>query len=202
MGRSSQEKAALNRARIVEAASGLFRHHGVENVSVADVMGAAGMTVGGFYKHFESKEALLREAMHFAFEQAARSWQSVLDRYRGDAQLRLIALMEHYFTHRPPEYACPMLAFASPAAADAPGASCSSAYESGTNDLLSQFLAQTSAGGTPGDSNSVTEADGMLLFAAMVGAGFLTRGAGDTPWTRALRAAVSGAWERGLLRRR
>ena len=57
MGRSSQEKAQENRARILQNASQLFRQHGVENVSIADVMAACGMTVGGFYKHFASKQA-------------------------------------------------------------------------------------------------------------------------------------------------
>ncbi|EGS9018098.1 helix-turn-helix transcriptional regulator [Salmonella enterica] len=47
---------------IVEKASGLFRAHGIANVSISDIMKAAGMTAGGFYKHFESKESLAREA--------------------------------------------------------------------------------------------------------------------------------------------
>ena len=59
MGRSSAEQALRNRARIVEGASRLFRERGVEAVSVADIMAAVEMTVGGFYKHFASKEALV-----------------------------------------------------------------------------------------------------------------------------------------------
>src|SRR5262249_51463948 len=47
---------------VLAAASELFRAQGFEAVSVADVMKAAGMTHGGFYNHFESKEALAAEA--------------------------------------------------------------------------------------------------------------------------------------------
>ena len=55
MGRSNRSQADENRARILQVVSGLFRAHGVEAVGIADVMKAAGMTQGGFYKHFPSK---------------------------------------------------------------------------------------------------------------------------------------------------
>src|SRR6478672_2962415 len=61
MGRSSHEQAQKNRQKIVECAARLFREFGVDNVSVAEVMSAADMTIGGFYKHFESKDALVEE---------------------------------------------------------------------------------------------------------------------------------------------
>lgn len=58
MGRSSQEKAGENRQRILDAAERLFRAHGIDGVSIADVMRECGLTVGGFYKHFTSKDDL------------------------------------------------------------------------------------------------------------------------------------------------
>lgn len=51
-----------NRARIVETASALFRERGYDGVSVTDLMVAAGLTHGGFYKHFGSKADLMAEA--------------------------------------------------------------------------------------------------------------------------------------------
>jgi AcrR family transcriptional regulator len=68
--RSSRSQASANRVRIVEVASGLFRAHGIEAVSISDVMKAAGMTQGGFYKHFASKDALAAEACELAFTKA------------------------------------------------------------------------------------------------------------------------------------
>ncbi|MET0264388.1 MAG: TetR family transcriptional regulator [Duganella sp.] len=52
-----------NRARIVETASALFRERGYDGVSVADLMAAAGLTHGGFYKHFDSKTDLIAETV-------------------------------------------------------------------------------------------------------------------------------------------
>jgi TetR/AcrR family transcriptional repressor of nem operon len=72
MGRVSQAQAQENRQRVVETAARLFRERGAAGVSVADVMAEAGLTHGGFYKHFASKEALLAEAVGEAFSQQAR----------------------------------------------------------------------------------------------------------------------------------
>lgn len=65
--RVSREKAAENRARVVAAASRLFREHGIDAVGVDAVMEAAGLTHGGFYKSFASKDALVAEACAHAF---------------------------------------------------------------------------------------------------------------------------------------
>jgi TetR/AcrR family transcriptional regulator, transcriptional repressor for nem operon len=59
----SREQVAENRRRILDAAAQLFRERGFENVTVAEVMSAAGLTHGGFYGHFDSKEALIDAAM-------------------------------------------------------------------------------------------------------------------------------------------
>ncbi|KLD69520.1 TetR/AcrR family transcriptional regulator [Xanthomonas pisi] len=57
----TKAKSQENRARIVETASALFRERGYDGVSVADLMAAAGLTQGGFYKHFGSKADLIAE---------------------------------------------------------------------------------------------------------------------------------------------
>ena len=67
VGRMSKVRAQENRRRVVEAAARLFAERGVAGVSVAEVMAEAGMTHGGFYKQFASKEALVTEAVRFAF---------------------------------------------------------------------------------------------------------------------------------------
>lgn len=59
----SREQVAENRKRILDAAARLFRERGFETVTVAEVMSAAGLTHGGFYGHFDSKEALIEAAM-------------------------------------------------------------------------------------------------------------------------------------------
>jgi len=61
MMKITKAQSQENRARIVENASVMFREHGYDGVSVADLMGAAGLTHGGFYKHFASKADLMAE---------------------------------------------------------------------------------------------------------------------------------------------
>ncbi len=60
--RVSREQAAINRERVLARAAEMFREQGIDKVSIADVMKSAELTHGGFYKQFESKEALAREA--------------------------------------------------------------------------------------------------------------------------------------------
>src|SRR4051794_28287822 len=67
MGRVSKAQAQENRKRVVETAARMFREHGVAGVSVSDVMAEAGLTHGGFYKQFASKDALVAEAVRQAF---------------------------------------------------------------------------------------------------------------------------------------
>jgi TetR/AcrR family transcriptional repressor of nem operon len=68
--RLTKEKVAENKARVVDAAARLFREKGFEGVGVADLMHAAGLTHGGFYNHFESKDELATQACEQIFEGA------------------------------------------------------------------------------------------------------------------------------------
>jgi len=78
--RYAPEHNEATRERILDAASRLFREHGIAAVGLAKIMAEAGLTVGTFYTHFKSKEALLREALlrslqdrNAALEQALRA---------------------------------------------------------------------------------------------------------------------------------
>ena len=72
----SREQVRQHRERILAAASRLFRERGVDGVSVAEIMNAAGLTHGGFYGHFGSKGALVQEALAY---RKPTSWRSRLD---------------------------------------------------------------------------------------------------------------------------
>lgn len=67
--RVSQEEKDRSHQRIVENAARLMRERGIEATGVADVMAAAGLTHGGFYRHFGTKEELLTAALEAAFDQ-------------------------------------------------------------------------------------------------------------------------------------
>jgi len=68
--RVTKEVAIQNRSKILETATELFKTRGIDNVSVADLMKAAGFTHGGFYNHFESKADLAIETIQYAFDRA------------------------------------------------------------------------------------------------------------------------------------
>ena len=70
--RKSREEAARTRERIIEAAAGEFRRNGIESTGLAELMAAAGLTHGGFYKHFTSKDQLVAEACEYAIDSLAK----------------------------------------------------------------------------------------------------------------------------------
>ncbi|APR38919.1 TetR/AcrR family transcriptional regulator [Paraburkholderia sp. SOS3] len=111
MPRVSREQADKNRAVIEAASARLFKEHGLNGVSVADIMGAAGLTHGGFYGHFESKDELAAIACAHAFEESVSRWRSLI-RADADEQALVDALAKHYL---------------SPAQRDRPGLSCAAA---------------------------------------------------------------------------
>lgn len=61
--KKSKAETAETRKRIVEVAAKAFRRQGIDGTGVAEIMAAAGLTHGGFYRHFSSKEQLVTEAM-------------------------------------------------------------------------------------------------------------------------------------------
>jgi TetR/AcrR family transcriptional repressor of nem operon len=71
MARSSKQDAAKHRQQVIQGASELFRERGIDGVNVGALMGAAGLTHGGFYRHFASKDELAGlAAAHAMTEQA------------------------------------------------------------------------------------------------------------------------------------
>ena len=72
--RVSKKQAAENRERVVEVAGRLFREHGFDGVGIDTVMAEAGLTHGGFYKSFASKDELIAEACRIAAERSTEDW--------------------------------------------------------------------------------------------------------------------------------
>ncbi|GLK49996.1 TetR family transcriptional regulator [Brevundimonas intermedia] len=70
--RVTREQMQANRTRILDAAGSLFREKGFDAVSVAEVMKAAGLTHGGFYGHFESKDDLIAKTIAHIFAAGAQ----------------------------------------------------------------------------------------------------------------------------------
>src|SRR5882672_8982346 len=75
----TRERAAENHRRILEVASRLFRDHGFDGVGVDAIMKQAGLTHGGFYGQFKSKDDLIAQACAHALAGADVSWASAAD---------------------------------------------------------------------------------------------------------------------------
>ncbi|AWI61506.1 TetR/AcrR family transcriptional regulator [Sinorhizobium fredii] len=75
--RVSRAQAEANRETVINVASRLFRERGFDGIGLKDLMKGAGLTQGGFYKQFESKDDLAALASRRAMESATRRWSSV-----------------------------------------------------------------------------------------------------------------------------
>ena len=187
MGRASREQAAENRARIVRVASAQFRAKGFEAVGIADVMKEAGLTQGGFYVHFDSKEALAREAWEFSFRAAADAWRDVAA--KGSPKRSPIdEITRYYLSPKTPEQTCPMVAWSAEAAALAPGHPMRRAFEEGIDLLFEVYSEAARASDEKLDSDDLK-----IRFSAMVGANMLSVAAGGRSTAKALRKAVISA---------
>lgn len=93
--KTSRESFAKTRRTIIETAGKLFVEKGFSNVGIAEVMKAAGLTHGGFYGHFDSKNELAFEATRQLFAEYEERWRSVL---KGAPEMPLAALLADFFS--------------------------------------------------------------------------------------------------------
>src|SRR6266571_2081488 len=80
----SREQAAQNRERVVQTAATLFRERGYSGIGVAELMKGAGLTHGGFYGNFGSKEALMAEAVTYALDKSLLKWDRLVQKQPDD----------------------------------------------------------------------------------------------------------------------
>jgi TetR/AcrR family transcriptional regulator, transcriptional repressor for nem operon len=114
--RITKDQAAENRARVVGAAAKLFRAKGFDAVGVAELMAAAGMTHGGFYNHFDSKEAIEAAACGEVFDKSVAKLEAIAAiADAGERERAFEVYCRRYVTREARDVAapsCPMIAFA------------------------------------------------------------------------------------------
>ncbi len=186
MGRVSQAQAHENRQRVVATASRMFREKGTA-VSVADLMKAVGLTHGGFYKQFASKEDLVDEAIARAFSVAAAYSAEALEEHAGDHDAARRALIEQYLSIWHRDHAgdgCPVSGFAADLGREpGQGTRAHPTYINGVRKLASRLAT--------GDD------DGMAQFCTMVGALVLARATRGDPLSEELLQAARTALTEG-----
>ncbi|CDG83514.1 TetR/AcrR family transcriptional regulator [Janthinobacterium agaricidamnosum] len=182
----SREQAALNRERIVNVAAKLFREHGYDGIGVADLMKNAGLTHGGFYGHFASKEDLMTEACQHALKHSVEGWRSKVEKTPQPEQA-LANIIDGYLTpeHRDnPGYGCPVAALGPDVARL--GSSARPAFTHATRKQF-EIMADLMPDGSPEQRRQ----QAIHTYASMVGAMVLSRSVDDDDFSREILSAVS-----------
>jgi TetR/AcrR family transcriptional repressor of nem operon len=187
MPRVSKQQAILNRAAITEASARLFRERGIVGTSVADLMGAAGLTHGGFYGHFDSKDELAAAACTSAFAASVARWQ----RRAADADTHAVArsaIVDGFLSvkaRNTPGRSCPTAALAGDVARESADAPIRAAFAAGVEGLL-QILQALQSGGSP----SQDRRDALADLAMLVGAQILARATSQAAISEEILAAA------------
>jgi TetR/AcrR family transcriptional repressor of nem operon len=182
----TREQAAASRERILDAAAKLFRERGLDGVGVADIMKSAGLTHGGFYGHFASKDDLMAEACRRALDASIGKWERLAGEGGCDA-LSTIANSYLSTRHR-----------------DNPASGCTVAALAGEVPRQCKDVRRALAAGieaqieilarvTPGRTRKDKRSKALASYAAMVGAMVLARAVEDPRLSREiLDAATAG----------
>jgi len=174
----TKQQAAENREAIVAAADALFRERGVEAVGLNELTGAAGLTRGGFYNHFASKDALVDTVLATAMAIGSDNLDRAIMAARASGSDPLAERIDWYLSpeHRADiEHGCPNASFAGDARRLDPAARAHYAKGLAENlDRLTQIV------DTPGLSEGERRARAIALFSEMAGALLLSRAVADT----------------------
>ena len=171
--RYDQNHKQQTRERVLKLAATALREKGPDGVGVADIMKSAGLTHGGFYAHFESKEAFLAESLKEAFVQASERVQKTTGHLPPHE--RLAAYIDFYVsaTHRDsPTGGCAIVALNS----ELPRQSKEfrAVFDAGVKRIVERLTLWIEAIGLPHADEVATS-----TFAAMVGAVALSRAVAD-----------------------
>jgi TetR/AcrR family transcriptional regulator, transcriptional repressor for nem operon len=171
--RISKEAVAANKVRVLDAAARLLREKGFDGLGVAEVMNEAGLTHGGFYNHFGSKEDLAVEALRAAFDGAmsrvARmAAEAGTPRERRQSFGRYVERYLSKKTRDAPGSGCPMASLGTDAARH--GAALKEEFADGVGRYLDAF-----SDVVPVESGDDTRQTAILVLSTLIGAMTLAR---------------------------
>ncbi|MFF2081510.1 TetR/AcrR family transcriptional regulator [Kitasatospora sp. NPDC058162] len=146
MPRVSRAEAERHRQDVIDHTARLIREKGSEQVSVPQAMAAAGLTHGGFYRHFSSKDDLVAQALTAAFAERREAMDDLVDQRMddpsGEQRTPRAEFLARYLStlHRDhPGQGCAAAALAADAARAEPGAPLRTAFTAGLRDLVDGF---------------------------------------------------------------
>jgi TetR/AcrR family transcriptional regulator, transcriptional repressor for nem operon len=171
--RYSKEHKLETHARIVKKASVRLREKGAHGVGVADLMKDAGLTHGGFYAHFDSREALVIEAFTYAMDRSTERWRKLAELTPPDKRLAMV--VDSYLTpvHRDdPGHGCAIPTLGAEIARESPRTR--KAFAAKLDQMIDMLAAQV-----PNGSRKAARKKAMAVIATMMGTLVLARVAGN-----------------------
>ena len=171
--RYSKEHKQETHARIVKKASVRLREKGAHGIGVADLMKEAGLTHGGFYAHFDSREALVIEAVSHAMDRSTDRWRQLAGQ-AAPAQ-RFSTIVEAYLSpqHRDnPGHGCAVPALGAEIARESPKTR--KAFAAKLEQMIEMMSEQFN-----GASDKTSRKQAMAALATMMGTLVLSRIAGS-----------------------
>jgi TetR/AcrR family transcriptional repressor of nem operon len=171
--RYSKEHKLETHARIVKKASVRLRENGAHGIGVADLMKDAGLTHGGFYAHFDSREALVIEAFADAMDRSTERWRKIAE--QTPPEKRLATIVESYLTtiHRDdPGHGCAVPTLGADIARESPKTR--KAFAAKLEQMIDMLAAQI-----PDVPRKAARKQAMAVIATMMGTLVLARVAGS-----------------------
>jgi TetR/AcrR family transcriptional regulator, transcriptional repressor for nem operon len=171
--RYSREHKLETHARIVKKASVRLREKGAHGIGVADLMKEAGLTHGGFYAHFDSREALVIEAFAHAMDRSTERWRKLAEQTAPEK--RLAAIVDSYLTsiHRDdPGHGCAIPTLGAEIAREGPKTR--KAFAAKLEQMIDMLAAQI-----PDVPPKAARKQAMAAIATMMGTLVLSRVAGN-----------------------
>ena len=181
--RVSREQAQQNRQRVVEVAAKLFRERGIGGIGVADLMKEAGLTHGGFYGQFESKDDLAAQAVGFAMDESRTKWLDAATKSKKDPLAAMVAAYVSTSHRDNPGGGCAIPSLGADAARGAP-----ETRHAITEGIEATLKALEEA--TPGTSAAERRQSAAATLAGMVGAIVLARAVDDEKLSKEVMRAV------------
>jgi AcrR family transcriptional regulator len=188
------EHKAATRNRILEVARRLFNRNGLTAISIDEIMAGAGLTRGGFYSYFDSKEELYAEAiMHFINAGPNAAWQRMAFTGSPEGQALARAILDAYLSRAhfdDVEGSCPVIGLATDVARS--GGPAKRAYREVMEMMASIFaanLGSSPVAATEGSAVPDERQRALAVVALCVGGMVLARAVDDEPAADELRAA-------------
>ena len=182
----SREQAAANREHILDVATASFRERGFDGIGVADVMHSAGLTHGGFYGHFASKEDLIAQASARGVARSVTRWQRLVEQCPDNP---LAAIASTYLSRRhcdDPGNGCTVAALGSDLARQP-----ASVRHGVTDGLRASFAVLASI--VSGRSRAAKRDRAMATYASLVGGIVLARAVDDPQLAKQILTAVAAS---------